>query len=53
MFMCVFLRLGVLMYYAIGIVRLHTGYVDQDVSSEEINQSVTRNIAHGQLLISY
>ena len=41
------------MYYTIGIVKFHTGYVDQDVSLEEINQNVTRNIAHGQLLISY
>ena len=48
-----FLRLGVLMYYTIGIVTFHTGYVDQDVSSEEIDQNVTRNIVHGQLLISY
>ena len=43
-----FLRLGVLMYYTIGIVKCHTGYVDQDVSSEEIDQNVTRDIAHGQ-----
>ena len=42
-----FLRLGVLMYY------FHTGHVDQDISSEEVNQYVTRNFAHGQLLISY
>ena len=41
------------MYYTIRIVKFHTGYVDQDVSSEEINQNVTKNIAHGQLLISY
>ena len=40
------------MYYTIGIVKFHTGYVDQDVSSEELIKMLQEILLMGNYLLA-